>query len=100
MDDQNYGLQSKNIYLKKDGKIVGLHAVGYAGPYEYRLIKLDKTEELRTTDFMPMDMWGNEYNENYEMQGRGSFRIFAIDLDDEAKDWEADGWVRFEREGQ
>lgn len=88
-------MDSKDIYLTKNGEIIGLHAIGYAGPYEYDLVKLDGTTERKKDDFMQIEVWGNEYDKNHNMLGRGSFRVFQ-NLEAEAKDFEADGWVRCE----
>lgn len=70
---------ARDVYLKKDSQIVGIHAIG---------------EEF-DGQFMQMEIWGNEYDENHQMLGRGSFRVFG-ELEREAQDWEADGWVRYE----
>jgi hypothetical protein len=91
------GLDEKSIYLRRDAEIIGLHSVGYSGHYEYMLIELDETEVLKTSDFMPLQSWGNEYDENYNMVGRGSFRLNTDFIEDVAKDLESDGWVIFER---
>lgn len=93
MDD----LDSKDIYLKKNGEIVGLHSVGHKGPYDYVSVHLDGTEEVKHSDFMAIESWGNEYDNEYNMLGRGSFRVFG-DIEDAAKEMEADGWTRFERQ--
>jgi hypothetical protein len=82
-------LDLKDIYLRKDNEIIGLHSIGYADPYEYTLVELDGTEIQKKTDFMPLETWGNRYNENYEMVG-GSFRVHQF-IEDEAKEFEADG---------
>lgn len=71
------GMVSRDVYLTKDGEIVGIHAIG------------DEHEG----QFYQMEIWGNVYNEDHEMQGRGSFRVFDT-LENEVKNWEADGWVR------
>lgn len=89
-------LDTKNIYLKKDRKIIGLHAIGHKEEYEIEIIELDGSSINRTLDFMALEKWGNEYDENYNMIG-GSFRIFDICIEDTAKELEADRWVRFER---
>lgn len=85
---------SKDIYLTKDGQIIGLHAIGHNEPYEFKLVHLDGTEELIKTDFMEIEKWGNQYNSNGQMIGRGSFRIFALTLEHAAKEFEEDGWTR------
>jgi hypothetical protein len=87
---------SKNIYLKKDNEIVGLHSTGVAGPHEYTLIGLDGSESLIKTDFMAYETWGNEYDQDFNMLGRGSFRVHT-DIETAAKELELDGWIRFER---
>lgn len=94
----NFQFDSKNIYLKKDDQIVGLHAVGHAEPYTFTLRHLDGTEEEITTDFMEIEKWGNEYTPDYEIKGRGSFRVFDLTIEHTAKAFEEEGWVRFERE--
>lgn len=86
---------SKDIYLTKNGEIIGLHAIGHAGPYEYDLVKLDGTTERKKDDFMQVEVWGNEYDKNHNMLGRGSFRVHQ-NIEEEAKGFEADGWVRCE----
>lgn len=88
------GLECKDIYLKsKDGEIVGLHAIGQSDS-EWTVVGLDGT---RTTKkgFQQWEQWGNEYDENHKMLGRGSFRIFQ-DIEELAKELEQDGWVSYE----
>lgn len=94
MDD----FDSKDIYLKKEGQIIGLHAVGYKGPYTYTFSNpFEGIEQEITTDFMEIERWGNEYDNEYNMLGRGSFRVHS-DIEVAAKELELDGWVRFERQ--
>lgn len=71
---------SLDIYLKKDDQIVGLHAIGHKEP---------------DGAFYSLEQWGNEYDDEHNMLGRGSFRVHN-DIETVAKDFEADGWVRFE----
>lgn len=87
-----------DIYLKKENEIIGLHAIGYPGPYVYELQHLDGSREQKTSHIMTMEQWGNEYDSEYNMLGRGSFRVFSLDIEEAAKEFEADGWVRFEKE--
>ena len=87
------GMWCKDIYLKKDGEIVGLHAIGEKDA-EWTLVALDGTE-TRVKGFQQHEQWGNEYDENHKMLGRGSFRIFG-DIEEAAKEMEADGWVTYE----
>ncbi len=95
-------LDSKNIYLRttigpgKTPAIVGLHAIGYAGPYEYTLQHQDGKEELIRTKFMVMEAWGNEYDDEHNMLGRGSFRLHTNDIVKYAKDMVAEGWEIYE----
>lgn len=84
---------SKNIYLKKNNQIIGLHSIGYDNS-EWEVHNLDGSI-VQMKGFQPIESWGNEYDENYQMLGRGSFRIFA-DIEEAVKDMETDGWVRFE----
>ena len=86
---------SKNIYLKKDNMIVGLHAIGIDGPYTYTMDNNGIKSEI-TTDFETLESWGNEYDENHNMLGRGSFRLNVINIEDYAKDLVLDGWVIYE----
>ena len=92
---------SKNIYLRRtvsdtEYEIIGLHAVGHAGPYSYDLHKLDGTVEKKTSNFMALETWGNEYDDEHNMLGRGSFRLHNSNIDDVAKEFEAEGWTRYE----
>lgn len=87
---------SKDIYLRKGTEVVGLHSIGHAIPYEYVLIELDGTKINKKTDFMPLETWGNQYDANYNIVGRGSFRVHQF-IEDEAAEFEANGWTRFER---
>lgn len=75
------GMIGKDVYLKKGSQIVGIHAVGDFDP--------------TTNTFYPMEVWGNEYDDEHNMLGRGSFRVFDS-MENEVKNWEADGWVRYE----
>lgn len=95
-------MDSKNIYLRttigpgKIPAIVGLHAVGHAGPYEYDLIELDGTKTRKKSNFMALETWGNEYDDDHNMLGRGSFRLHTSDIEEYAKEMEAEGWQRYE----
>jgi hypothetical protein len=80
---------------------VGLHAIGHAGQYDYTLTNLDKSVEHKSTDFQPMEVWGNEYDSiTGEMIGRGSFRIHTNDLESVAKEYESEGWERTTKPGK
>lgn len=85
---------SLDIYLQKDGRIIGLHAIGESDA-KYKVVDLDGSETMKK-GFLAFEQWGNEYDQDYKMIGRGSFRVFG-DIEEEAKEFEADGWVRFER---
>jgi hypothetical protein len=86
---------TKDIYLKKGDVIIGLHAIGHAEPYEYDLHHADGTITREKSDFMQLEVWGNVYDEDHQILGRGSFRVFNK-IEEEAKDFEADGFVRYE----
>jgi len=95
---------SKDIYLTTtlaDGtkQIVGLHAIGHAQEYTYTEIGLNNERTEVTTGFSAIETWGNEYDENHNMLGRGSFRLHSHDLDKTVKEWESEGWVRCEKPG-
>lgn len=99
------GMDSKDIYLCRAIKapdestsiaIIGLHAIGHAGPYSYDLHKLDGTIEKKTSNFMALETWGNEYDDNHNMLGRGSFRLHNSNIDEVAAEFEAEGWTRYE----
>ena len=94
---------SQNIYLEtfigpgKIRQLVGLHAIGYAGLYNYTFHDFDGTVSQRSSNFQAIEVWGNEYDsgsDDLHMIGRGSFRVHTNDIEAEAKGWEADGWVR------
>lgn len=88
-------LDEKNIYLTKGDRIIGLHAVGYKEIYTYEVLELDGSISQFTTDFLEIHKWGNEYDKNFKMIGRGSFRIHSATIDIIAKELEEDGWIRF-----
>jgi hypothetical protein len=92
---ENEALDSKDIYLRKGNEIVGLHAIGLKGPYDLTISGLDGSEQQVTLDFQSFEMWGNEYDEHFNILGRGSFRVFHYCLDMAAEEWEKEGWVRF-----
>lgn len=77
------GMVSKDAYFRKEGSIVGIHAIGYPEDPEGKY------------PFQQMEIWGNEYDESHNMLGRGSFRVFD-QFENEVKNWEADGWIRCE----
>lgn len=92
---------SKNIYLTTlfgPGKIplcVGLHSIGHAGQYQYDVVELDQSRTTKSTDFQTIESWGNEYDPiDGRMMGPGSFRLFSSDIDETAKQYEAEGWIR------
>ena len=87
-------MDSKDIYLKKDNQIIGLHAIGHKEPYEFELIDTDGSSKKITTDFMELQKWGNKYDQNLNMIG-GSFHVFDYSIDKAAQEFEAVGWVRF-----
>jgi hypothetical protein len=95
-------MDSKTIYLRtKIGvsdiySIVGLHAIGHAGPYEWDHHHLDGTVERKTSNFMALETWGNEYDDDHNMLGRGSFRLHTSDIEQYAKEMEVEGWERYE----
>jgi len=76
------GVIGKNIFLKKEGETnyIGLHSIGY---------EIDGK-------FHSMESWGNEYL-NGKMQSPGSFRVFD-NIEKVAKDFELDGYIRFNPE--
>lgn len=82
--------------IKKGDEIIGLHAMDYEEPYEFTLTHIDGSSEIIKTDFMELEKWGNEYNKNSEMIGRGSFRLFDLTIEHSAKAFEDEGWTRFE----
>lgn len=71
--------ETKNIYLKRDGNIIGLHEAG----------------QTILGEFVSYESWGNEYDNEHNMLGRGSFRVHGL-IEPVALEMEADGWVRFE----
>lgn len=88
---------SKDIWLRKEDEIVGLHAIGYPEEHEFNLHHLDGSVERIKSDFVELEKWGNEYNQQFQMIGKGSFRVFDLTLEHAARAFEEDGWVRFER---
>ena len=89
------GMEARDIYLKSPiGKIIGLHAIGGSN-CTWELVGLDGSR-TQQTGFLAMDKWGNEYDENYKMLGRGSFRVHE-NIEELAKKFEDEGWISFER---
>ena len=74
--DPMEGIASKDAYFKKDGSIIGIHAIGYPGPYEYDLHGIDGSVTRMKSDFQQLEIWGNEYDDEHNVLGRGSFRVF------------------------
>lgn len=98
---------SKDIYLTTKygpGKVdvyVGLHAIGHAGQHNYNLQELDGSITIKSSDFYTIEMWGNEYDSiTGAMVGRGSFRLNHSDIEEVAKEYEAEGWTRCKKPGK
>lgn len=89
-------MDSKSIYLRKGAEIIGLHAIGYNNS-QWTVLELDETETLHH-GFQAMEAWGNQYDENLEMIGRGSFRVFD-DISKVADEFIIDGWEPFNPNG-
>ena len=84
----------KDVFLKKDDDIIGLHAIGIDNT-PYQIQELDGT----ITDhfgFMHEQIWGNKYNRDFNMIG-GSFRVHTM-FDEELKSWLDDGWTIIQKE--
>lgn len=89
-------LDSQDIYLQKDGRIIGLHAIGYNTLYDCELVEIDGTSKMIKMDFMALQKWGNEYNQEMKVLPLGSFHVFDLTIRHAAQDLEKDGWVRFD----
>lgn len=94
MNNEKSPYDEINIFLRKDDEIVGLHCIGEKDK-DYEVMELDGTITQRH-GFLAEESWGNYYDEDYNIKGRGSFRVFE-DIEILAEEFEADGWVRFER---
>lgn len=92
MNDEMPPYDSRDIYLTNGTEIIGLHEIGEANS-SWIVKHLDGTEEQKF-GFSAYERWGNEYNNDLKMIGRGSFRVH-IDIEEVAKDFETDGWTRF-----
>jgi len=75
----NPDYENKNIYLKKDGDILGLHAYG------------DSTE----TGWQQIEGWCNAYSNDFKFLG-SIYRI-SRPIEDEAQELMEDGWISIER---
>lgn len=73
--------ESKDVFLRKNGHILGFHAIGHT---------------IEGGQFLQLEIWGNEYDENYNMLGPGSFRVFGT-IEAITKEMVDDGWEVFER---
>lgn len=93
LNDPFDGVVSREIYLRKDGQLIGLHAWGY----DDSIWTEEDVNGVRTEckGFMAMETWGNEYDESGNMLGRGSFRVFQT-IESLAQEMETEGWVRGE----
>jgi hypothetical protein len=94
------GMWCKDIFLRKNGQIIGLHAIGEKDS-TWDVIELDGTRHT-VTGFRQWEQWGNEYGHSRDgslkMIGRGSFRVHD-DIEKVAKELEEDGWVTYEEKG-
>ena len=97
---QGPGLDFKDIYLQaRIGKsnfftIIGVHGVGYAGFYVHKVVG---QEDIVISNFQALEVWGNEYDEEHNVMGRGSFRLHTTDIDSYVGELESEGWVRREK---
>ena len=97
---QGPGLDFKDVYLKaRIGKsnfftIMGVHAVGFAEQHTYKSIGLDGEESAHPTNFKALEVWGNEYDEEHSVVGRGRFLVYTKDIDSYVRELESEGWVR------
>lgn len=89
-------MDSKNIYLRKGSEIIGLHAIGENNS-EWTVSEFDGSETLHK-GFKAWESWGNEYNEDLQMIGKGSFRVFG-DIDVVAEQFISEGWEAFNPHG-
>lgn len=95
-------MDSKDIFLRKKigvyeiYSIVGLHAIGHAGPYPHTIHHLDGTVEERVGNFDTLEAWGNEYNDEQNIPGRGSFHLNTHDIEEYARDMVVEGWEIYE----
>lgn len=88
------GMEAWDIYLKNlNGEIIGLHAVGEPNG-EWDVHGLDGSV-TRKKGFNAMERWGNNYDDNHKMLGRGSFRVHD-DIEKVAKELVEDGWITYE----
>ncbi len=90
------GMDYKNVYLRKGTEIIGLHAIGDNNS-EWIVIGLDGSETFHR-GFRAYESWGNEYNEDLQMIGKGSFRVFN-DIDIVAEEFVSEGWEYFNPHG-
>lgn len=81
-----------DAYLIKDGEIIGIHGVGEANR-PYTVSHMDETQ-THHVGFCAIESWGNEYNWDFKMIGRGSFRIGHL-MEDDVTMVLDNGWVQF-----
>ena len=87
-------LDSKDIYLKKNNEIIGLHAIGHNEEYTVKIVELDGSSRLEKLNFIELEKWGNKYDQDLNMIG-GSFHVFDLSIEKTAQEFELDGWTRF-----
>lgn len=78
MEDQP-DFESKDIFLKKDKDILGLHAFG------------DYTDQ----GFQQFEAWCNAYDENFKFLG-SIYRIFGP-IEKEAEELKKEGWTECQK---
>lgn len=87
-------LDERSSYLRgPNGEIWGLFEIGEKDSH-WQQINLDGSVEDKT-GFRAYERWGNEYDAQMKMIGRGSFRIHT-DIDEVAEDLIKEGWVKFQ----
>lgn len=78
------------IYLFKDNCLIGLFGIGDANS-SWILVGLDGSKQT-ISGFNAMEKWGNEYDWDGNMLGRGSFRL-NYDFETEINQYKNEGWI-------
>ena len=92
-NEDDSGYDSLDVYFKKDDILIGIHAIGLYELNQYTYTDIDGNKEKRFSFFNALEVWGNEYDKDMNMLGRGSFRLGMRIMEDIIKEYQKEGWT-------